>query len=85
MMKKRGKLYIPFVIDNFKRSVVFAISLEQLTDFSPTVQQFNSLDFQLQGEPVLFISIDDLRAYRDLSNGVIEFFHFLTERNKGFL
>ena len=33
-----------------KELVIFAISLEQLTDFSPQVQLFNSLNLQLQGE-----------------------------------
>ena len=61
-----------------------AVSLEQLTDISPQVQHFKQLGLDIEGEAVLCISIDDLRVYRDLSNGVIEFFHFLIERKKAF-
>ena len=82
--EKKGKLINTVCIDDFKKNIVFAISLEQLTDISPKVQQFETLNLESQGEPVLCISIDDLRTYRDLFNGTIEFYHFLTERSKAF-
>ena len=81
----KGKSIIGKIsVNDFSQSLVWAVSLEQLTDIASQMQQFKALDLEYQGEPVICISIDDLRTYRDLSNGVIEFFHFLTERKKAF-
>ena len=82
--KKKGDVVKTISIDDFKESVVMAVSLEQLTDISSQIQNFKRLNLDRKGVEVLCISIDDLRTYRDLSNGVIEFFHFLTERKKAF-
>ena len=82
--EKKRKVIRTISVDDFTQSIVMAVSLEQLTDISPQVQHFKQLRLNPEGEAVLFISIDDLRVYRDLSNGVIEFFHFLTERKKAF-
>ena len=81
----KGKSIIDKIsVNDFNQSLVWAVSLEQLTDMSPQVQQFKTLGLENKGESVICISIDDLRIYRDLSNGVIEFYHFLTERKKAF-
>ena len=82
--KKKRNVIKTISIDDFKESIVMAVSLEQLTDISSQIQNFEQLNLDRKGEEVLCISIDDLRTYRDLSNGVIEFFHFLTERKKAF-
>ena len=71
-------------INNFKQSIIIAVSLEQLTDISPQIQQFKELGLSSEGESVLCISIDDLRVYRDFFNGAIEFCHYLLERSKAF-
>ena len=79
---KNGNIIDKISIDSFKETIVLAVSLEQLTDFTPQIQHFNLLDLNKQGADILCISIDDLRVYRDVFNGVIEFFHFLKERKK---
>ena len=81
---KKKRVIKTISTNDFKQSIVMAVSLEQLTDISPQVQNFKKLGLNSEGEATLCISIDDLRVYRDLSNGVIEFFHFLTERRKAF-
>lgn len=82
--EKKRNIIRKISIDDFTQSMVMAVSLEQLTDISPQIQYFKQLKLSHEGEAILFISIDDLRVYRDLSNGVIDFFHFLTERKKAF-
>ena len=82
--KKKENVVKTISIGDFKESIVMAISLEQLTDIASQIQNCERFNLNRKGVEVLCISIDDLRAYRDLSNGVIEFFHFLTERKKAF-
>ena len=84
MIRKKGNVIKTISIDDFKESIVMAVSLEQLTDISSQIQHFERFNLNRKGEGVLCISIDDLRTYSDLSNGVIEFFHFLKERKKAF-
>ncbi|MDE0091890.1 MAG: hypothetical protein OXN83_01230, partial [Oligoflexia bacterium] len=82
--EKKRKFIKTISVNDFTQSIVMAVSLEQLTDISPQIQHFKQLRLSPEGEAILFISVDDLRVYRDLSNGVIEFLHFLTERKKAF-
>ena len=71
-------------IKDFKQILIMAVSLEQFTDFSTQIQHRGNFGINLEEEAIWFVSIDDLRAYRDVSDGVIQFLHFLTERKKVF-
>lgn len=69
---------------NFNVSAVLAVSLEQLTDLSPMVHKFKKLGLASSGPPAWVLSIDDLRAYRNILANPTEFSHLLVERLKAF-
>lgn len=65
---------------DFRQLTVCAITLDPFTEMAARAHHLRAVGIEIGSRPVWVLSIDDLRAYRDLFEEPLTFLHFVEQR-----
>ncbi len=69
---------------DFAHVTICAVTLDPFTELASQVQHLKKIGVDVGEEPVLAISIDDLRVYADVFENQLVFLHYIEERMRAF-